>query len=81
MDLSLTGETTAIVTGGANGIVAAVSERLASAGQSISIWDIDERAGEELVDAIRRNGVVPESWTPNLGFFLQGVVRCMQEAR
>lgn len=47
---------TAIVTGGAGGIGAAICHRLASEGAHIVIVDTNVSAGEELVTAIRANG-------------------------
>jgi 2-deoxy-D-gluconate 3-dehydrogenase len=44
------------VTGGAKGIGAAIASRLAGAGASIVIADIDETAATETADAIQRDG-------------------------
>jgi 2-dehydro-3-deoxy-L-rhamnonate dehydrogenase (NAD+) len=46
----------AIVTGGARGIGLAISQRLAEAGASVSIWDLDAVAATEAVDGLRGHG-------------------------
>ena len=46
----------AIVTGGAAGIGAAISKRLARAGHNIAIWDLQEERAEKVADEIRAMG-------------------------
>ena len=53
--LDLSGES-AIVTGGAQGIGEAISVRLANAGASVMVADIDLEAAERTVDEIRASG-------------------------
>jgi len=47
---------TVIVTGGANGIGAAICRRLAEEGCIVGIFDLDKAASEKLVDEIRTSG-------------------------
>ena len=47
---------TAIVTGGASGLGATISERLASDGFYVSVWDIDEQMAIERAVAIEASG-------------------------
>lgn len=47
---------TAIVTGGARGIGAAVSERFAADGMKVGIIDLNENDAKEVVDRIKRAG-------------------------
>jgi len=47
---------TAIVTGGARGIVAAVAKKLAADGMSVAVLDLDAAACEPVVDEIRAAG-------------------------
>ena len=47
---------TALVSGAAQGIGAAIAEALAQAGASVLITDVQERAGQETVERIRRAG-------------------------
>jgi 2-deoxy-D-gluconate 3-dehydrogenase len=46
----------AIITGGANGIGASIASRLAGAGASVVVADIDEQAAARTVDAIQADG-------------------------
>jgi 3-oxoacyl-[acyl-carrier protein] reductase len=52
----------AIVTGGAQGIGAAIVERLASEGASIAVVDINEEKAAEVAAAVRAKGVEAESY-------------------
>ena len=45
-----------IVTGGANGIGAAIARRLAEEGCTVGIFDLDATAGETVAAEIRQNG-------------------------
>lgn len=47
---------TAIVTGGARGIGAAVAKKLAADGMSVAVLDLDAAACEPVVDEIRAAG-------------------------
>lgn len=47
---------TAIVTGGASGIGAAISRRLAADGAAVAIWDLDGDAAEKLAAEITTDG-------------------------
>lgn len=47
---------TALVSGAARGIGAAIAETLAQAGASVLITDVQERVGQETVERIRRGG-------------------------
>ena len=42
----------AVVTGGASGIGFAIAERLAASGATITIWDVDEAAGQKAATAL-----------------------------
>ncbi|MDZ7702792.1 MAG: SDR family NAD(P)-dependent oxidoreductase [Halobacteriales archaeon] len=53
MDLA---SSTAIVTGGAGGIGRATARRLAEAGASVAVTDVDEAGGRSTVEAIRDDG-------------------------
>lgn len=46
----------AIVTGGGNGIGASIARRLAGAGASVVVTDIDEEAATRTVEAIKADG-------------------------
>ncbi|WP_171962060.1 SDR family NAD(P)-dependent oxidoreductase [Bordetella trematum] len=46
----------AIVTGGAQGIGRACAERLAQAGATVSIWDVDATQGQAVADALGQQG-------------------------
>lgn len=54
-DHDFTGQT-AVVTGGANGIGYAVTERLCRAGAHVAIWDLDPACGEKAVEALKDVG-------------------------
>jgi 2-hydroxycyclohexanecarboxyl-CoA dehydrogenase len=47
---------TVVVTGGANGIGAAITRRLAEEGCAVGILDLDATSGEKLVDEIKAGG-------------------------
>ena len=47
---------TVIVTGGANGIGAAIARRLAEEGCAVGILDLDAASGEKLVDELKAGG-------------------------
>lgn len=46
----------AVVTGGGKGIGQAIAKRFASSGAAVAIWELDEKAGNETVAAIRDDG-------------------------
>jgi 2-dehydro-3-deoxy-L-rhamnonate dehydrogenase (NAD+) len=48
----------AVVTGGASGIGFAIAERLAASGATITIWDIDEAAGQKAATALASQAFV-----------------------
>ena len=52
----------AIVTGGAKGIGGAIVDRLAAAGATIAIFDVDEAAARARVDALRAGGTTAQAW-------------------
>ena len=47
---------TVVVTGGANGIGAAIARRLAEEGCAVGIFDLDGAAGETIAGEIKANG-------------------------
>jgi NAD(P)-dependent dehydrogenase (short-subunit alcohol dehydrogenase family) len=53
----------AIVTGGAKGIGGAIVDRLAAAGATIVIFDVDEPAARARVDELRSGGMQARAWT------------------
>ncbi len=52
----------AIVTGGAKGIGGAIVDRLAAAGATIAIFDIDADAAQRKVEALNAAGTAAQSW-------------------
>ena len=52
----------AIVTGGAQGIGAAIVGQIAEAGASVAVVDINEEKGKEMVDKVRAMGVEAEAY-------------------
>lgn len=72
----------AIVTGGAQGIGRAIGVRLAEAGASVMIADVDAAAAEEAAVAIRSAGGVAQSCRADArsGTDAEAVVRATQEA-
>ncbi|SAI20238.1 short chain dehydrogenase [Bordetella ansorpii] len=48
---------TAIVTGGAQGIGAACARRLAEAGASVALWDVDRKNGQALAEELGRQAL------------------------
>lgn len=52
----------AIVTGGAKGIGGAIVDRLASAGATIAIFDVDEAAARARIDDLRAGGTTARAW-------------------
>ncbi len=52
----------AIVTGGANGIGGAIVDRLATAGATIAIFDVDEAGAARKVEELRAVGTSARSW-------------------
>ena len=48
----------AVVTGGASGIGFAIAERLAASGATITIWDMDEDAGQKAAAALASQALV-----------------------
>lgn len=56
----------ALVTGAARGIGAAIAGRLGRAGCVVTCVDIDESALAQTVDALRRDGVSAEAWALDL---------------
>lgn len=61
-DMGLVDKKVAIVTGGAQGIGAAIVERLASEGAYIAVVDINEEKAAEVAAAVRAKGVEAESY-------------------
>ena len=52
---------TALIIGGANGIGAAISTRLATEGAEVVVADIDQEAAEDLVTGMRQDGLMADS--------------------
>ena len=52
----------AIVTGGAKGIGGAIVDRLATAGATIAIFDIDADAAQQKVEALNAAGTAAQAW-------------------
>jgi NAD(P)-dependent dehydrogenase (short-subunit alcohol dehydrogenase family) len=63
--LDLTGRT-AVITGAAGGIGAAITRRLANAGADVHLLDIDASALDALVDQLRTAGLKAQGWTVDL---------------
>ena len=53
----------AIVTGGAKGIGGAIVDRLAAAGATIAIFDVDDTAARAKVDELRASGAHARAWS------------------
>jgi 3-oxoacyl-[acyl-carrier protein] reductase len=65
MDLGLSGKV-AIVTGGAQGLGASISERLCAEGVSVGVVDVDEKAAEEHAALLRERGARAMSLTADV---------------
>jgi NAD(P)-dependent dehydrogenase (short-subunit alcohol dehydrogenase family) len=63
--LDLTGRT-AVITGAAGGIGAAVTRRLAEAGADVHLLDIDQTALDALAGQLRSDGVRAQCWAVDL---------------
>jgi 2-hydroxycyclohexanecarboxyl-CoA dehydrogenase len=73
---------TAIVTGGANGIGAAISRRLAQEGCVVGVFDLDADAGGKVVDAITSAGGRASLHTVDISDYgaVQGAVESFEAA-
>jgi 3-oxoacyl-[acyl-carrier protein] reductase len=63
----------AVITGGAKGIGYATAETFAREGAKISLWDVDENAGNAAADALKQKGYTAEFRKVNVADFEQVV--------
>lgn len=65
--MALLQDKVAIVTGGAQGIGAAIAERLAAEGASVAVVDLNLDKARETAERLRRSGVAAEAYQVDVG--------------